>query len=46
MRKFANCAGRALAAAHVERLRQALSRLDEVGSLRDLVAAMAPTASR
>ena len=44
--KFANCAGRALAAAHVERLRQALSRLDEVGSLRDLVAAMAPTASR
>ena len=28
------------------RLRQALSRLDEVGSLRDLVAAMAPTGSR
>src|SRR4051794_17539390 len=43
--KFANCAGRVLAAAHVERLQQALSRLDEVGSPRDLVAAMGPTAS-
>ena len=41
--KFANCAGRALPPAQVERLQQALSRLDEVGSLRDLVAAMAPS---
>jgi 2-methylcitrate dehydratase PrpD len=44
--KFVNCAGRALAAAQIEPLRQALSRLDEVGSLRDLVAAMTPPGSR
>lgn len=39
--KFANCAGRALPPGRVERLLQTLSRLDEVGSLREVVAAMA-----
>src|SRR4051812_8808733 len=43
--KFANCAGRALAAAQVDRLRQVLSRLDEVGSLRAVTAAIAAPAS-
>jgi hypothetical protein len=41
-----NCAGRALPAAQVERLRQTLSRLDEAGSLRDVVAAIAPSPDR
>ena len=44
--KFANCAGRALPPSRVEELRQALSRLDEAGSLRDVVAAMAPSSNR
>ena len=44
--KFVNCAGRALPAARVERLRQSLSRLDEAGSLRDVVAAIAPSPDR
>jgi 2-methylcitrate dehydratase PrpD len=44
--KFANCAGRALPPAQVERLRQVLSRLDEAGSLRDVVAALALSPGR
>jgi 2-methylcitrate dehydratase PrpD len=44
--KFVNCAGRVLPAAQVERLRQILSRLDEAGSLRDVVAAIAPSPGR
>ena len=39
--KFANCAGRALPPSRVEHLRQALYRLDQAGSLRDVIAAMA-----
>jgi 2-methylcitrate dehydratase PrpD len=42
--KFANCAGRALPPSRVERLLQALGRLDEAASLRDVVAIMAPPA--
>jgi 2-methylcitrate dehydratase PrpD len=38
--KFINCAGRVLPPAQVERLRRALSRLDEAGSLRDIIAAI------
>jgi 2-methylcitrate dehydratase PrpD len=41
--KFANCAGRALPPSQVERLLQALARLDHVGSIREVVAAMAPS---
>jgi 2-methylcitrate dehydratase PrpD len=44
--KFVNCAGRALPPGQVERLRLALSRLEEVDSLRDVVAAMALSANR
>ena len=39
--KFANCAGRALPVAQVERLQQILSRLDESDSMRAVVAAIA-----
>ena len=41
--KFANCAGRALPPSRVERLLQALARLDQADSLRDVVAAMTPS---
>jgi 2-methylcitrate dehydratase PrpD len=44
--KFANCAGRALPAAQVARLHQALSHLDETGSLRDVGAAIACSPGR
>lgn len=44
--KFANCAGRALPPAQVERLRRTLSHLDKAGSLRDVVAAIALPAAR
>jgi 2-methylcitrate dehydratase PrpD len=39
--KFANCAGRALPSARVERLQRTLLQLDEAASLRDVVAAIA-----
>jgi 2-methylcitrate dehydratase PrpD len=38
--KFANCAGRALPGAQVERLQQILSRLEQEDSLRAVVAAI------
>jgi 2-methylcitrate dehydratase PrpD len=44
--KFANCAGRALPPDQVERLHESLSRLDEAGSLRDVVAAIARSHGR
>jgi 2-methylcitrate dehydratase PrpD len=39
--KFANCAGRALPAAQVERVQRLLLQLDEAPSLREIVAAIA-----
>ncbi len=44
--KFANCAGRALPPAQVERLHQSLSQLDQAPSLRDVVAAIALSPDR
>src|SRR5690242_12934406 len=44
--KFANCAGRALLPAQVERLRRVLLHLDEAASLRDVVGAIAPSPER
>jgi 2-methylcitrate dehydratase PrpD len=44
--KFANCAARALPPAQVEQLQQRLLRLDQAGSLRAVVAAIATPAAR
>ena len=43
--KFADCAGRALPVAQVERLQRLLLQLDEVPSLRAVTAAIAAPAS-
>ncbi len=44
--KFANCAGRALPPAQVAQLQQRLLSLDQAGSLRAVVAAIATPAAR